>query len=71
MANTIDRFCHVGTELPTTAKVGNLFFLLDSVNGNKIYACKTVNTWDEVLTGTNGLSVGALIDPATGLYLTT
>ncbi len=74
MANTIDRFCHVGTALPDTAKVGNLFFLLDAINGNKIYACKVANTWDELTTvnGTNlpqGISVGALVDPATGLYI--
>jgi hypothetical protein len=70
MANTIDRFCSVGTELPTTAKVGRLFFLLDSVNGNKLYACKTANTWDEVISSTDGISVGAEIDPATGFYKT-
>lgn len=71
MANTIDRFCSVGTELPTTAKIGRLFFLIDAVNGNKLYACKTANTWDEVLTVSEGVSVGATIDPTTGNFATT
>ena len=49
MDYTIDRFCSVGTALPSTAKVGRLFFLIDP-GGNKLYACKTANTWVEVTT---------------------
>jgi hypothetical protein len=68
LGTQIERFCSVGDTLPTTAKVGRLFFLLDSVNGNKLYACNVANTWDEIITVSEGISVGKEINPATGLF---
>ena len=55
-SSTVDRFFSVGTELPT-AKAGRMFFLLDSINGNRLYACFTAGTWTEVAASSAGAQV--------------
>jgi hypothetical protein len=42
----IERFLKVGTALPDTTKVGNLFFLIGTPN--KLYACFVANAWVEI-----------------------
>lgn len=46
----IDRYTQVGTILPSTCKVGHIFFLVGA-SPNKVYACFSTNVWTEVISG--------------------
>ena len=44
----------VGTALPATCQVGQLFFKADAVAGANLYGCASVNSWSVQSTGTSG-----------------
>jgi hypothetical protein len=44
----------VGTALPATCQVGQLFFKADAVAGANLYGCASVNSWAVQSTGTSG-----------------
>ncbi len=42
----VDRSIRVGSALPSTSRVGEIYFLVGSTK--KLYACFTANTWTEI-----------------------
>lgn len=44
----------VGTALPATCQIGQLFFKADAVAGANLYGCAAANTWSAQSSGTSG-----------------
>lgn len=56
---TFTRPVSVGTSLPSTCQVGQLFFNSSATAGANLYACTASNTWTLETGGGSGSSVGA------------
>src|SRR5438093_1537324 len=61
----IDRPVRVGTSLPSHARVGEIYFLVNQA-ANKLYACFALNTWVELAASAeSGTSVFAELPSGT------
>jgi len=57
-----------GSSLPTSCKLGEMFFNTNNAPGQNLYLCAPANTWTVLVSGSGGSTVGTILSANTGQF---